>query len=141
MNKKVLKTLEYEKILERLASKSTCPAGRDACMAIRPLDQKDDILHLLDETGDAIDRTIKYGHFSAAGAYDPSEYAPALEKGGTLTASELLRVAGLLSVVESALSYSSESKDPINDSLNHHFEDLTALETLRREITSAQLTG
>ena len=137
MNKKVLKTLEYDKILERLASKATCTSGKNACLLVRPSDQKDDINLLLDETSDAIDRTIKYGHFSAAGAYDPSEYAPALEKGGTLSAAELLKVAGLLSVVESALSYASESKDPINDSLSHHFEDLTSLENLRRDITKA----
>ena len=137
MNKKVLKTLEYDKITSLLSKRATCNAGRDKCLSLRPLDKKEDIEKLLNETEAALNRILKYGHFSVSGACDPAEYAPVLEKGGTLSAGELLRIAALITVSEACASYAANGREPVNDCLSTHFEAIVPLSDLRRTITKA----
>ena len=40
MNKKALKTLEYDKIIDLLAARATSPLGAELCRSLTPLEVK-----------------------------------------------------------------------------------------------------
>ena len=56
MNKKALKTLEYDKIVARLAELSTCDAGRVFCEKLVPQRRLSDIKKYQTQTLDALTR-------------------------------------------------------------------------------------
>ncbi len=136
MNKKVLKTLEYDKIIERLASYATCEAGRSYCEKIGPQRKLSEAKKYMTQTEDALERLIKYGPVSFAGTRDMSEYMKHLEIGSTLGITELIRVADLLSAADRAKRYGGKDErgNEINDSLSTFFDELTPLNTLKKEI-------
>ena len=136
MNKKVLKTLEYDKIIERLASYATCEAGRSYCEKIGPQRKLSEAKKYMTQTEDALERLIKYGPVSFAGTRDMSEYMKHLEIGSTLGITELIRVADLLSAADRAKRYGGKDLrgNEINDSLSTFFDELTPLNILKKEI-------
>ena len=137
MNKKVLKTLEFDKIVERLMEKCTCDAGRDFAKKISPLKKPDEVKRYQTQTDDAVKRVMKYGTISFTGTADISDYAKRLEIGSTLNTAELLLVAGLLSVAERVKKYGlkDERGGEIADSLFPFFEEIDPKLSLKKEIS------
>ena len=56
MNQKVYHTLEYYKILERLADYASCEEAKDRCHKLVPLTDPAEIAHLQETTADALSR-------------------------------------------------------------------------------------
>ncbi|MCR5098095.1 MAG: endonuclease MutS2 [Lachnospiraceae bacterium] len=142
MNKKVLKTLEYDKIVKRLSALATSDMGRNFCEKISPQKRLSDVTRFLTQTDDALSRVIKYGSLSFSGARDITEYARRLEIGGTLGMAELLHVAGLLNVADRAKKYGigDERGNEISDSLSGFFEELVTLDAIKKEISRVILS-
>ena len=53
MNKKVLNTLEYDKIVEQLAKLAGSDGGKKLCRSLTPMTDRDEILEAQCETSDA----------------------------------------------------------------------------------------
>ena len=94
MNAKVLKTLEFDKIIGKLTSYAQTSLGAQKCRELEPMDQIEDILAAQRETSDAQNRVRLKGSVSFSGARDLRPSIKRLEVGGVLNMTELLHKNG-----------------------------------------------
>lgn len=135
MNEKVLKTLEYNKILNLLVEKADSEPAKSLCSSLIPSIHLEEIDRTQTETAHALNRLFKNGSTSFGGNKDLSFSLKTLEIGSTLSASELLKVAGLLDNVNRIKSYGRKEREDIpSDSLDDYFDALTPLTTISNEI-------
>lgn len=133
MNNKALKTLEYNKITDRLASHASSEPGIKLCRELQPMMNMDEINSALKQTSDAVSRIFRHGSISFAGLKDIRPLTKALEVGSALGMSELLDICSLLKVAAGARRY-GVSEDEATDSLSGLFNVIYDIADVRREI-------
>lgn len=133
MNNKALKTLEYNKITDRLASHASSEPGIKLCRELQPMMDMDEINSALKQTSDAVSRIFRHGSISFAGLKDIRPLTKALEVGSALGMSELLDICSLLKVAAGARRY-GVSEDEAVDSLSGLFNVIYDITDVRREI-------
>lgn len=133
MNNKALKTLEYNKITDRLASHASSEPGIKLCRELQPMMDMDEINSALKQTSDAVSRIFRHGSISFAGLKDIRPLTKALEVGSALGMSELLDICSLLKVAAGARRY-GVSEDEAADSLSGLFNAIYDIADIRREI-------
>ena len=135
MNNKVLHTLEYTKIIDLLTAKATSEPGRALCRDLIPDTDLNAIRLAQQQTSDALSMLFAKGSTSFGGNKDVSMAVKSLTIGSTLSASELLKIAGLLDNVSRIKAYGRKAKDDEQEtSLSGYFEDLEPLTLLSGEI-------
>ncbi len=137
MNEKVLKTLDYNKIIDMMASLAGSNMGKDLCRSLRPSNDIDEIRIWQQETSDALSRVYRRGSSGFYGLHDVRPSLKRLEIGSTLGANELLHIASVLESTLKIRSYgiSGENEEDIGeDSLSHYFSSLEPLSFIRKEI-------
>lgn len=135
MNEKVLRVLEYHKIIDLLTDKASSPLGRELCRALRPMIDLDEITLSQQETADALARIFQKGSTSFGGNKDLGYAIKSLEIGSALSAPELLKIAGMLYNVSRIKTYGKREKEETPaDSLDEYFDGLTPLTSLANEI-------
>lgn len=134
MNKKALKTLEFDKIIATLSEFATCEGGLELCRNIVPMDNIDDIRTAQTETSDALVRVLRSGNLSFSGTRNILESLKRLEIGGTLGIGELLNISSVLKVTSRAKSFSRREESAKKDSIDYMFEALEPLTPLNTEI-------
>ena len=128
MNQKALKTLEYDKIIEQLASYASSPLGRKKCLELVPSSSLSQITRMQHETHDALTRLFKKGHISFGDAKDIRGALKRLEIGSSMNITELLQTAALLENTARVKAYGRrENADQTPDSLEDLFETLAML--------------
>ncbi len=141
MNQKVLKTLEYYKIIQLLTEKADSLPGKKLCEALTPSTDLSEIRKAQTETTDALSRLFKVGSTSFGNNRDLAFSIRSLDVGSTLSALELLKIAGLLDNVNRIKTYGKKDRDDTpNDSLDIYFEQLTPLTQLANEINRCILS-
>lgn len=133
MNNKALKTLEYNKITDRLASHASSEPGIKLCRELLPMMDMNEINSALKQTSDAVSRIFRHGSISFAGLKDIRPLTKALEVGSALGMSELLDICSLLKVAAGARRY-GVSEDEAADSLSGLFNVIYDIADVRREI-------
>ncbi len=135
MNQKVLKTLEYNKIIEMLTGKADSEPGKQLCKELLPSVDIEEISQNQTNTADALQRIFRVGSTSFGNNRDLGFAIRSLEIGSTLSISELLRIASMLDNVSRIKTYGKrEREDAPVDSLDEMFEGLTPLTQLSNEI-------
>ena len=135
MNAKVLHTLEYTKIIEMLAEKASSEPGRTMCHELKPMTELADIQLAQTQTSDALSMLFAKGSTSFGGNRDLSMTLKSLTIGSSLSAPELMKIAGLLENVSRIKSYSKGARDEESEtSLTGYFQALEPLTTLATEI-------
>lgn len=135
MNKKVFKTLEYNKILDKLAAHAASSDAKKRCLSIKPLNDIGKINYLLETTNDALSRLLKDSRISFVGVSNINGSLKRIEIGGSLNTLELLRIGSMLEVAKRAKSYSrTDRADEKDDSLSPIFDGLEPLTNLADEI-------
>ncbi len=135
MNSKVLRVLEYNKIIERLTDKATSEQGRKLTAALEPMTDLEAIRKAQTETADALGYLLRKGSTSFGGNKDLGMCIRSLEIGSTLSIAELLWIAAFLENVNRIKSYGrKEREDTPADSLDEYFESLEPLTPLSNEI-------
>ena len=139
MNQKVLKTLEYNKILEMLASKANSSPGKKLCRELLPSVDLEEIQNSQRQTADALRRLFRDGSTSFGNNKDMGLTIRSLEIGSTLSIPELLGIASLQDNVSRIKAYGRRDRSGADgerqpDSLDEYFEHLTPLTQLAAEI-------
>ena len=161
MNEKVLKTLEYNKIIELLAGKANSAPGKKLCRELVPSTDLGEIRRNQRQTADALRRLFRFGSTSFGNNKDLGYSIRSLEVGSTLSILELLNIASMLDNVSRIKAYgrqdrkessagensdrsgngrngsnggSAESEEESRDTLDEYFELLTPLTGLANEI-------
>ncbi len=141
MNQKVLKTLEYDKIIQILTEKADSEPGKKLCRELVPSTDLEEIRQNQKETEDALQRLFKKGSTSFGSNRDLSFSIRSLEVGSTLSVSELLKLAAMLDNVGRIKTYGKKDReDALEDSLDGYFEQLTPLTQLANEISRCILS-
>ncbi len=137
MNEKALKTLEFYKIRDMLCHQTGSSLGRARAEEMLPVATVEEAQRLQQETADAFQRLISKGKLSFNGIPDIRDSLLRLERGGTLTTTELLRVSSVLTGAERARNYgyANDRQDEVTeDSLTERFELLEPLKDVNLHI-------
>ncbi len=135
MNEKALYTLEYNKIIEMLASHASSPLGKIRCEDLVPSISLGEIEYKQQQTQDALTRLFQKGNLSFGSVKDVRGSLKRLEIGSTLGITELLQICGLLENTSRVKSYGRhERENGNNDSLDPLFDALEPLPNLSGEI-------
>ena len=132
VNKKVLKTLEFDKIIDMLVEEADSSLGKDRARRLRPSSDQSEIVALQAETSHALTRLFHHGSLSFHGLTDIRPSLVPLSKGGTLGAGELLRIGALLEAAKRAVEF--DKKDEETDFLSGRFNGLQTFPEIRQEI-------
>ncbi len=135
MNQKVLKTLEYNKIITQLAAHAASEKAKELCLSLTPSDDKEAIETALMQTDHALSRIYKKGSVSFSGIHDVGASIKRLEIGASLSIPELLRITSLLEAAKRVKAYGRNDRDDSpRDSLSAMFDELEPLTPLSDEI-------
>lgn len=135
MNAKVLRVLEYDKVIRMLEGKATSDPGRELCRSLEPMTDLAEIEKAQTETGDALTRIFQKGSINFGSNKPLGMCLRSLEIGSTLSMEELLRIAGLLENTARVKHYGrSEKEEEQEDSLSEYFNCLEPLTPLSAEI-------
>ncbi len=136
MNKRSLRVLEFNKILEQLADHAATEGAKKKALSIKPLKDRAKIELLQQNTRDAFLRLEKYGNVSFSGVRPVAEVLKLLEIESSLSAAELLDVASLLEAGSEVMAYGDKSGEDgkLYDSLTMYFDEISPLEDISSEI-------
>ena len=136
MNQKVLKTLEYHKIIEKLTEYAASEPGKRLCRELEPSSDFEEIVQAQAETADAVARVRQKGSVSFAGISDIGGSLKRLEIGSSLSIHEFLAVSSLLTCAARAKNYGRRQESELpDDSLDEMFRSLEPLTNVNNEIT------
>ena len=132
MDKKVLKTLEFDKILKRLAGFAVMETTKDEIMNIMPAKTKKAAQKMQSETKEAAAVLVKCGSLPILCVSDVTASLKRADMGGTLTPSELLNIA---KVLETARRIKMHTKNAECTLLSEHIDALYEDKRLETDIT------
>ncbi|MBY0222438.1 endonuclease MutS2 [Mammaliicoccus sciuri] len=93
MEKRVLKTLEFNKIIQQVATHCTSVAGRAHVEQLTPSRELEDVRRLLEETDEGLALLRIRGNVPMGGIHDIRPHAKRAQIGGMLSAMELVEIA------------------------------------------------
>lgn len=130
------KTLELDKILERLAGMTSIEDAREMALNLEPVFELKKVEQLLQQTDDAVALSGRFGAPSFGGAGNCSGHLRRAQAGGCLTTGELLSVASTLRTIRTVKEWHSRSGGGAS-SLDGYFSGLVSNKFLEDKITSA----
>jgi len=141
MRERTLKTLEFNKILERLEAFATCGPGRELCRSLLPSTDIDTIEQTQEETHSASSRLLRKGSISFGNVKDIRPALKRLELGASLNQPELLTIAGFLENSSRVRSYGKHDRSNENpDCLDPLFDSLVPCQAVSSEIRRCLLS-
>jgi DNA mismatch repair protein MutS2 len=138
MNEKALRTLEYNKIIDKLSTFAGTAYGKDLCTHLLPGFDLATIQNLQTQTTDALSRLLRKGSVSFSGIHDIRPSVMRLKIGSSLSATELLHISSDLDATLRLKAYGGytgkDSENLTEDSLTEFFAGLEPLTPLNNEI-------
>ncbi|HCC07159.1 MAG TPA: endonuclease MutS2 [Clostridiales bacterium] len=135
MNKRALKTLEYNKIIDKLVEYAVSPMAKEQLSILAPYDEMEVVKTKQRETTDAVFMLVKKSSIPLGVMKDIRLHIKRMEMGSSLNIRELLEVADTLDVC-SRLSkyYNSDKRNEEYPSISSLFEDLVEFKQVVNEI-------
>ena len=96
MNKKMLQTLEYNKVLDRLASYTSFAVSNEKAKALNPSTDLDSVRQMLAETSEARRLIADQPQTTIGGARDIHGFVTGASRGKILVATELIDIKSTL---------------------------------------------
>lgn len=141
MNAKVLKTLEYNKILAFLKDLAVSQMAKDRIENLKPFSDYEQIEEALAETSDATSLILRHSSLPLGGIKDIRTSIKRLQIGANLSPAELLEISELLRVAKNVVSYANQCGDFLETlSIHHLFESIDPINPLYKEITRCILS-
>ncbi|MCR5145701.1 MAG: endonuclease MutS2 [Lachnospiraceae bacterium] len=140
MNRKVLKTVEYNKIINMLATFASSEDGKLKCEKLEPITDLEAITRAQKNTSDALTRIFKKGALDVSGTHNINDALARLDIGGSIGVHELLMCASLLNIVKRAIAYNRSDRDEAPDSITRYFNALEPEASVRDEINRCILS-
>ncbi len=135
---KSMHKLELNQVLTMLSQCAGSLMGREACLALTPTSDLDDVQELLNETTSAVTLCLKKANPVFGDVTDVSPSLERAQRGGCLQPVELLRIAGVLRCARNIKSYISE--DDEKTVLDCLFQGITPNKYLEDKIFGAILS-
>ena len=109
MNDKVLRVLEFDKILAIVSELAVCSESKKTILNLKPSSDFDNVLSLQQETAQASSMIAMFGQIPIAPVRPVLESVKRAEIGGVLSPKELLNIGALLRVSRQVISYASKT--------------------------------
>lgn len=136
MTQKTFKTLEFDKIINKLTDFAISSAGKERAAALVPTDNFSDIVSSQKETSEAVSMALRKGNIPLGGI---KEIRPQLKRalmGGRLSIEELMNIGSFIYVCRKAKSYAkNENKAESYEYLDELFEAIELIPELEKEIS------
>ncbi|WP_100332082.1 endonuclease MutS2 [Bacillus xiapuensis] len=97
MNKKVLETLEFDKIKRQLAEHAASSLGREQAESLKPALAYEEVVRLQEETDEAVQVLRIKGHAPLGGIYNIRPHVKRSQIGGMLNGMEFVQIASTIS--------------------------------------------
>lgn len=110
MNEKVIKVLEFDKIIEKLKDRASSRPGKELAESLVPSVDFDEVKQLQKETTDAVICILRKGSPPLGGIHDIMPFIRRAEAGGMLNPGELLKIADVLRVSRKLKGYITQDK-------------------------------
>lgn len=110
MNEKVLKILEYDRIIEKLKDRASSQPGKELAEKLVPSADFDEVKRLQKETTDAVNCILRKGSPPLGGISDIRPYIQRAGAGGMLNPGELLKIADVLRASRNLKNYISQDR-------------------------------
>lgn len=110
MNQKSIRVLEYNKILDMLKAHAVSESGKAMAEKLQPMEDIRDIRDRLNETTEAVKLILIKGNPPLGAFYDIRPYIGRARKGGSLTMSQLLKIAYNMGCARAMSVYLNEDK-------------------------------
>ena len=133
------KTLELDKILERLAGRTNIDDAREMALKLEPQFDLKKVQLLLKQTDDAVVLSGKFGAPSFGGATNCANQLRRAQAGGCLSTGELLKIAQTLRIIRTVKEWHSRFANT-ETALDIYFSGLISNKFLEEKITSAILS-
>ncbi|MBR1481993.1 MAG: endonuclease MutS2 [Ruminococcus sp.] len=130
------KTLELDKILEKLAAAATLPDAKELALSLEPQFDLGRVELLLRQTDDAVALSGRFGAPSFGGAANCAGSLRRAEAGGCLSTTELLRIAHTMRIIRTVREWHSRCAS-VETTLDTYFSGLIANKYLEERITAA----
>ena len=137
MNKTINK-LELPAVLHLLSQHAGSAEAKRLCLLIEPNTDADDVRQLQAQTAAACDLIVKKGAPSFSGVVDVGASLSRAERGGSLSAGELLKLASVLRCARTVKNYAES--DSVETVLDSHFMELTSNKYLEDRISTSILS-
>ena len=134
---KSMATLELPQVLALLADCAATLAGKERCLALRPLTELDDVARAQEETSAAVKMLILRGSPGFSGVKPVSASLQRADMGGSLSTRELLDIASVLRCARGARDYGDSEEKTV---ISHLFRSLTPNRFLEDSITNSILS-
>lgn len=131
MNSKTLKTLEFDKITEKLSAMAIMDLTKDRIKNLKTGDNIKKVNRLQDETAQAIQLLVKKGSVPIGCASDIRSSLKRSRMQGILSMGEILSIGKVLETAEKLIAYPDDIKC---EALEEHFESLYTDKALRKKI-------
>ena len=128
-------TLELPAVLELLAGEAVSDPAKEACRAVKPGTNREEILRLLSETTAAKDLMVYKGSPSFSGLRDVRGALARADMGGVLNTRELLSIAAVLASARAVRSYGMSLEK--ESCLDQFFRTLQANKFLEDKIVTS----
>ncbi|MCI8341821.1 MAG: endonuclease MutS2 [Firmicutes bacterium] len=136
MNEKALRTLEYNKIIEKLKNFAISPMGKELCAGLKPSVNITEIEKWQKDTTEASAMIVRKGNIPLGGIREIRPQIKRAMAGGTLNIEELMNVNEFLYVCRKVKNYSkNENKGESYESIDEMFEMVVPLDRLEAEIS------
>ena len=132
---KSLQKLELGAVLQLLADQACSQEAKSRCMALEPVTDADDVRQLQTQTSAACRLIVQKGSPGLSGIQDVSASLARADRGGSLSAGELLKIAAVLRVARNVKNYAET--DAVSSVLDPWFLDLVGNKYLEEKIDSA----
>ncbi len=129
MNRKTLKVLEYNKIIEQLSTECHSSLGSELVFKIEPLNEIHKIQSMLDETGEGETLLMQKGSFALEGLQDVTSLLRKAEVGSMLDPAQLLVIKRQLSLARKCKSHLTTFEN--RESLNNMIQTVAAIQTVK----------
>ena len=135
MEVKSFKTLEFNKIIDKLQNYAGSELGKKIAGQLTPYTDIDEIKLHQGETSEAVTMILKKGSLGMGGLRDISTYIKRVNVGGSLNIVELLHIADFLRVAKRAKGYGqAEGKNDSFPILEPRFNAIELANDLERDI-------
>lgn len=132
---KSLSKLELPAVLELLAAQAVSDAAKEVCRQLIPETDLDEVNRLQEQTSAACKLISLKGSPSLGGIRDVGESLDRADRGGSLSPTELLKIASSLRVARTVKAYAET--DAVSSVLDVYFWELTANKYLEDKISAA----
>ena len=109
MNDRVLKVLEFDKILSLVSDLAVCPESKKAVAALKPSSDFAEVSDMQKKTAAASSMTAMFGHIPIAPVRSVKQSVKRTEIGGVLSLKELMNIGSVLRVSRQVVSYISKT--------------------------------